>query len=514
MADRNDPFRVKLGPSAGQPPAKAGRQAEEIAKPCDCGGKAMGGNGFHYPGGPGCRKGAKTTGAPGVFVGSTQKTAQWGLLGTSDKTRVGLDLDGCNTVALLGVQGGGKSYTLGVIAEMATLQLPGINHLPKPLCTIMFHYDQSESYEPEFLSALRKNTRKSDVTQLADEYGATPAALADVVLLVPETKVEHRREQYQDLGIQVEPIKFDPSELKGMGWKILMGAYGNDALYLRQLGAILSRIRNDISLDSLRAEITDAGLSRSIEQLALDRINLAEPFILEGRGRSPRRPKPIERPAAPADELDEGEPPIVAETERQAAEKETELAGEAPRGIGTLLKAGRTIIVDLRDMYMEKAKALELIVVMMDVFGAAERDKYGRTDFNRLFVLDEAHQYIDEEELVAQLIGTVRKMRHLGMTIVLASQDPPSIHKTIIELSTVVILHRMTSPAWLKHLRGAIYALEEVSEKDLAELGPGEAFVWAQKTNDRRFNIRPQRIQIRPRCTAHGGDTKTAVQDD
>jgi hypothetical protein len=46
----------------------------------------------------------------------------------------------------------------------------------------------------------------------------------------------------------------------------------------------------------------------------------------------------------------------------------------------------------------------------------------------------------------------------------------------------------------------------------VAALQSSEALVWAQRSTDGRFTQRPQKVQIRPRFTQHGGGTRTAVQ--
>lgn len=83
--------------------------------------------------------------------------------------------------------------------------------------------------------------------------------------------------------------------------------------------------------------------------------------------------------------------------------------------------------------------------------------------------------------------------------------------RAIIELTSVLILHRMTSPQWLKHLRSAIVALNDVQDAAVTSLLPGEALVWAQRSTDKGFTLRPQKLAVRPRFTQHGGGTKTAV---
>jgi ABC-type dipeptide/oligopeptide/nickel transport system ATPase component len=60
-------------------------------------------------------------------------------LGKAAAKLVALDLNGTNTISLFGVQGGGKSYTVGSILEMATQSFDGINKLPSPLASVVFH---------------------------------------------------------------------------------------------------------------------------------------------------------------------------------------------------------------------------------------------------------------------------------------------------------------------------------------------------------------------------------------
>ena len=110
-----------------------------------------------------------------------------------DRT-VALDLNETHTISLFGVQGGGKSYTLGSIIEAATLPAPPVNELPSPLATIVFHYSQTLDYEPEFTSMIAPNTDPSQVERPgATGTAATPTALEDVVVLVPADQLEERR---------------------------------------------------------------------------------------------------------------------------------------------------------------------------------------------------------------------------------------------------------------------------------------------------------------------------------
>ena len=294
--------------------------------------------------------------------------------------------------------------------------------------------------------------------RLFTEYGARPRGLDDVVLLAPDAKVEQRRRDYP--GVRVEPIKFSSSELGAESWKFLMGAVGNSSLYVRQIVDIMQSYGNDLTLGDLEREVADSDFSKSDLRFANIRLRLARRFI-----------------------------------------------DDSVR-LRDLLRPGRTLIVDMRDEWMEKDQALGLFLVIMNTLAQAE---FNGALFNKLMVFDEAHKYISESGLIGEVVAMIREMRHWATSVVIASQDPLSVPRAIVELTSVLILHRMTSPQWLKHLRTAIVSLNEVQDSAVIALRPGEALVWAQRSTDSRFSQRPQKLLVRPRFTQHGGGTKTAV---
>jgi hypothetical protein len=396
---------------------------------------------------------------PAVVIGAERVPGQRGLLGRGPTGPVALDLSGCHTIALFGVQGFGKSYTLGTIAEMATTPIPGVNVLPHPLATLVFHYHRSDSYPPELLAARLPNDDPVDVQRL-HEAGLAPQPLQDVVLLAPSGKVDARRAEFPD--VETCPIYFAPHELGAEGWRLLMGASGNDALYLRQLVSALRKRRDRLDLEGLRSDLHAEELAPAARRLVDDRLALAAEY----------------------------------------------LSIEAP--LSELFRAGRTVIVDLRDEWIEKDEALVLFIVLMRIFARARGDG---ARFNRLVVFDEAHKYFGESDMTSEVVETIREARHHGTSVVIASQDPLSIPRSVIELSSTVILHRFTSPLWLKHLKGAISCLDALTDHDVGSLKPGEALVWAQRCTDRRFTETPQKVRMRTRVTKHGGGTRHAGED-
>ncbi len=395
-----------------------------------------------------------------LMLGVTGTSPQFGILGELSGRKVAIDLNQTHTISLFGVQGGGKSYTLGAIAEMASMPIPRVNLLPHPLATVIFHYSPTMDYAPEFTSMVEANGDEGQVQSLRERYGAEPQALSDVLLLVPEDKLDERREEYP--SIEVHPLKFAAAELQASHWRFLMGAVGNQATYIRQINRIMKSLRNDLTLSALRAGIEDSGLPSNLKDLATIRLDLAAEYI------------------------------------------------DDTVNLSELIRPGRLIIVDLRDEFIEKDEALGLFVVLLQLFADAKAD--GK-NFNKLVVFDEAHKYIESPDLVAGLIEVVREMRHKGTSILVASQDPPSVPVSLIELSSQIILHKFNSPAWLKHIQKANAALGSLTAEKMANLRPGEAYVWSSKATDATFSSEALKVHCRPRVTQHGGDTKTAVDE-
>ncbi len=391
-----------------------------------------------------------------VLLGDTSKSRQYGLLGMAAGKRVALDLNGTNTISLFGVQGGGKSYTVGTIVEMAAQTAAGVNCLPAPLATVVFHYHESQDYPPEFVSMVSANQNAGEIQVLAQDYGGAPAGLHDVLVLTSADKLAARQAEFPN--VPVAPIYFSSSELHIKDWRFLMGVAGNQ-MYMKQINMIMRELRDQMTLDTLRQRIEDSELSDQQKTIARIRLNFASQFIDDGYR------------------------------------------------LANLLRPGRLIIVDLRDEFIDKDEALGLFVVMLNIFANAGREEA----FNKLIVFDEAHKYMDNPDLTAHIVDVIRQMRHQGVSVLIASQDPPSLPTAIIELSSLVILHRFNSPQWLKHAQRAITSLSDLTPAQLAALNPGDAYVWATKATERVFMQKAVKMRLRPRFTRHGGGTKTAV---
>jgi len=70
----------------------------------------------------------------GILVGKNSLGGQFWMLGKSiHSKKIAIDLSDTNTISLFGVQGGGKSYTIGTIKEVILKQFSHTNKLPSPI---------------------------------------------------------------------------------------------------------------------------------------------------------------------------------------------------------------------------------------------------------------------------------------------------------------------------------------------------------------------------------------------
>ena len=102
-------------------------------------------------------------------------------------------------------------------------------------------------------------------------------------------------------------------------------------------------------------------------------------------------------------------------------------------------------------------------------------------------------------------------MRHKGTSILVASQDPPSVPASLIELSSQIILHKFNSPTWLRHIQKANAALEGLTPAKLAALKRLGRSICVEQQSDRRFrHARRDQGALPPTDhPEHGGATKT-----
>lgn len=159
----------------------------------------------------------------------------------------------------------------------------------------------------------------------------------------------------------------------------------------------------------------------------------------------------------------------------------------------------------------------------------------------KLVVLDEAHKYLTDtgssSRLTESLLTVIRQQRHLNTRIVISTQEPTVVPSKFLDLCSLIIAHRFSSPKWLKHLTEHISSAD-TSAQDLfskiVNLQTGQAVVFAPaglgvRTNG-LGNVQPGSqassnsiitqigqgyllARSRQRITLDGGHSLLAVQD-
>ena len=124
-----------------------------------------------------------------------------------------------------------------------------------------------------------------------------------------------------------------------------------------------------------------------------------------------------------------------------------------------------------------------------------------------------------------KLLQVIRQQRHLATRVVISTQEP-TISPRLLDLCTVTIVHRFTSPEWFRtlceHLAG-ISTLDEVGVArrrnargiftEIVELEPGEALMFCPSAMlelvdgeaPRKLGMEWLKVRIRRRLTKDGG---------
>lgn len=148
--------------------------------------------------------------------------------------------------------------------------------------------------------------------------------------------------------------------------------------------------------------------------------------------------------------------------------------------------------------------------------------------------------------LTDTLLATVRLQRHLGTRVIVSTQEP-TVSPALLNLSSVTIVHRFTSPEWLRTLKGHLAGVaadllrQEEGDKEriiesagresvdkqifneIVNLTAGEALLFSPsamvsispdirgRLNLKRLGTGYLKIHVRSRLTIDGGRSIMAV---
>ena len=219
---------------------------------------------------------------------------------------------------------------------------------------------------------------------------------------------------------------------------------------------------------------------------------------------------------------------------RLQALAETDLVGSPGVTVDDFLQMETVNIVLLRDL-PDSLRALcvgvltRLLVARMSAYHQARRvarrlhEDIPTSDLpDRLWLfIDEAHTVVPREGRTAAsapVVDAVKRGRDAGVSAVFATQQPSAVDSRLMSQVDMTVTHALgfesdlqAAVARMPTRNNVEYARSGFAMPSLGDtircLGPGEA-ILADSTNGRVFAL-----QIRPRVTAHGGNTPPAENE-
>ncbi|MEM4756133.1 MAG: ATP-binding protein [Candidatus Woesearchaeota archaeon] len=390
-----------------------------------------------------------------------------------------MDVAGAHVVFICGKRGGGKSYTMGVIAEgLADIE----PEIAQNLSIIML--DTMGIYWT------MKYPNRSEA-ELLKEYNLKPKPL-DIKIYTPQGFYY----QYKEKGIPTDyPFTIKPSELTASDWAMTF-----DIKETEPIGVLIERIL---------FEFQDKGIDYDIDDIiaALERDQRAQPAIKDAAINMFMNTKKwgvFSKQGTPLKELAKGGQVTVLD-----------VSCYATMNNGWKIKALVVGIVSqklfVERMLARKDEEFAEINKTMSLFAS---DKGVKQDMPLVWlVIDEAHEFLPREGKTAAsdaLVTIMREGRQPGISLILATQQPGKIHTDVMTQSDTVLSHRITAKIDVEALgmlmqsymrEGLVEALDKLPRVK------GAAILF-DDSNERMYPMR-----IRPRFTWHGGSSPTAIKE-
>mmetsp|Transcript_27412 Transcript_27412/g.41498 ORF Transcript_27412/g.41498 Transcript_27412/m.41498 type:complete len:695 (-) Transcript_27412:43-2127(-) len=374
-------------------------------------------------------------------------------------------------LAAIGVQGAGKSHTLGCILESCLLSEPVLHdaiRLHKPMTAMVLHYDQSTTSVCEAAGLLSPKTSSNTNRCHVDKSKA--------VILVSPTYYKQRKAFYGEY-CHVAPLLFRWSSLTADHIKRVMRITAEDnQLYVASFMSLLRRYQRKAVVPKFEQFINEVkeicnvkGQSGPLDQ----RIALLESMIAESK-------------------VNED---IISES----------------MDLGEVMASNkRLIIVDLTDPLLSKDEANSLFQVVTEQFRSTPMPGSGK-----LLALDEAHKFMDgikSDGLSEAIVNVARLMRHDGIRLAVSTQSPRALAPELLELVSVAVIHYFHSQNWWDYLCQKL-PLQKDDFSKVLQLAPGNALTFASRHNighqNKGDNSSIINLWIRDRLTADFGASRT-----
>jgi uncharacterized protein len=401
---------------------------------------------------------------------------------TSLSNNVYLDIARAHSMFICGKRGGGKSYTMGVIAE-------GLADMPK---------DVSENLSIIMLDTMgvywtmRYPNKKEEI--LLEQAGFKPKGL-DIKIFTPKDYYY----KYKEKGMPTDvPFAIRPADMDIMDWCMTFEIKRHDSVGVL-LESVIYHLRekgNDaFDIDDMIKEMQTNGKADENTKNALENILL-----------STKAWGVFDKNGTPLRDLAIGGQVSILDVSCYA----TTPGGWKIKSLIVALVAQKLFV---SRMLSRKDEEFEAVQHVSHYFGDEKTSTKQEMPLVWL-VVDEAHEFLPREpafEVSSQpLITILREGRQPGISLILATQQPGKIHTDVMTQSDIVLSHRITA----KMDTDALSLLMQSYMRDGMEVildglprVKGAAILF-DDNNERMFPVR-----IRPRFTWHGGESPSAIKE-
>ncbi|MCA9486889.1 ATP-binding protein [Candidatus Woesearchaeota archaeon] len=389
-----------------------------------------------------------------------------------------LDVARAHAMLICGKRGGGKSYTMGSIAEgLADMEADIAANLSFILLDTMGVY----------WSMKYPNQKDRD---LLKEWGLEGKGLK-VQIYTPGGFYE----QYKEDGIPVDfPFYLQPKELSSEDW-LAANNLGRDdpvGVALQRVINVLHREGTNFSIDDMIAKTEkDERIDEKTRLALINRLDNAKEWGIFSKNGTPVRQL-----------LTGGKVTVL------------DLSPYVSMPGGWAVKA---LVVGLvsKKIFVERMEVRK----REELYDIIKKTQLVKQDFIQddlpmpWLIIDEAHEFLPSEGEAPSskaLMTVLREGRQPGVSLILATQQPGKIHTDAITQSDIVLSHRITASFDLEALDKIFLSYESKGSKALFNSMPrvrGTAILMDDK------NERLHTMQVKPRITWHGGEDPSALRD-
>ena len=399
---------------------------------------------------------------------------------TALSNKVYMDMLRSHVVFVSGKRGGGKSYTMGVIAE-GMADLP--DHIRKNLSIVIL--DTMGIYW-----TMKYPNQKERA--LLDEWEIEPKAL-DITIFTPTGFYKKAREE----GIPTDKeFAIKPSELLGSDWVTTFNIEENSgpAVLIERTIHDLRETDNEYDIKDIIAAIEKTKATDTAKAAVINHFRAAQ-----GWGVFSKEGTPLQDLAAP------GQVTVLDLSAYATAEH-----GWAIKSLVTGIVSQKLFVNRMTSRKEEEFKQVERDTNYV----AVSYDTVEQEEPLVWLVLDEAHEFLPNEGKTLAtdpLVTILREGRQPGISLILASQQPGKIHTDVMTQADIIISHRITAKLDVDALGLLMQSyLRTGLDKAIDNLPrtAGAALVL-DDNNEKMFPV-----QIRPRFTWHGGEAPTALKKE